>query len=79
MDYLLKENEELKIHVEEEFWLKEVEELKGKTKAMEVELVAARKERDEATAINRMFRYFIENLGNVVNKAKLYNEGMWRP
>ena len=59
--------------------LKEVEELKGKTKAMEVELAAARKERDEETTINRMFWYFIKNLGDVVNKVKLYDKGMSRP
>ena len=44
-----------------------------------MELVAARKERDKATTINRMFQSFIGNLGNVVNKTRLYHEGMSRP
>ena len=65
VDYLLRENRELKTQVEE---------LKGKIETMEVELVAAQKEWDEVTAINRTFWYFIKNPGDVINKVKLYDE-----
>ena len=41
----------------------------------EVELLAARKERDEATALNWMFQTFIGNPSDVINKARLYDEG----
>ena len=56
--------------------LKEAEELKSRIEAIELELAVARKERDEVTSLNWMFQTFIGNHGEVVNKARLYDEGM---
>ena len=46
---------------------------------VEAYLVVAQKERDEATAISRIFEDFIGNPSDIVNKAWLYNEGMSQP
>ena len=56
IECLLRKNAELKTQVvEKEARLKEVEELKSRTEAMEVELATAPKERDETTTLNRIF------------------------
>ena len=44
--------------------------------AMEAELTAARKERDEATTISRVFQEFTRNLRDVINKIWLYDESI---
>ena len=80
MDCLIKDNGELKGQVAaREAQLKEVEDLKGKMTAMEVELAVAREEWDEATTISRTFEDFIGNSSDVVNKPRLYDEGMSQP
>ena len=74
VDCLLKDNGELKNQVKaKEVELREVEALKV---MVEVELVVARRVRDEVTTISRMFQDFVGNSGNVINKARLYDQGM---
>ena len=56
MDFLFKDSCELKGQVAtKEVQLKEIEALKSKVTIVEVELVAAWKERDEATTIFQIF------------------------
>ena len=49
-------------------------ELKGQTKAMEEELEHVQEDRNKAIAISRKFHDFLGHLGDVINKAQLYNE-----
>ena len=79
VDCIFKENGELKTQVEERSWLKEIEQLKSWTKAMEEELVRAREDRNKAIAISEKFHNFIGHLGDVINKARLYDESMGQP
>ena len=51
-------------------------ELRGRIVALEVELAEAHNQENEVRAIAWNFEEFISNPGNVVNKAKLYDEGM---
>ena len=55
---------------------KQMEELRGRISAMEVELAKARKQMKEALAVARKFKEFIGNMDDVINKAKLYDKGM---
>ena len=73
MDCLLKENGKLKSQVAtKEVQIKEVEALKV---AAEAEPLSAWEERNKAIAISWRFHNFVEHPGNVVNKARLYDEG----
>ena len=64
---------------EDEAWRKELEELKDRVKAIEEELKSAREDRDKAMVMARKFHAFMGYLGDVVNKARLYDESMSQP
>ena len=72
---LIQENNELKTQVvSQEAELQGMRALKAAT---DVELVRAREDRDIAEAISCKFHEFVGRLGDVVNKAQLYDEGSW--
>ena len=77
VDYLLKENGELRSQVAiRKVQLKEAEALK--TVAFE-DLVCPREHRDKAVAIFQKFHNFVGHPSDVVNKALLYNKSMGQP
>ena len=77
VDCLFKENGELKSQVvAREAQLKEVGALKM---AVEEKLMRTREDRNKALAIFRKFYDFKMHLGDVVNKAQLYNASMDQP
>ena len=87
VDCLLKENGELRIRVEEgkahqrwcSLWCKKLEERKDRVKALEEELKSAREDWDKAVVMAWKFHAFMGYPGNVVNKARLYNESTSQP
>ena len=80
VDCLLKENGELRTHVEEgEAQRKELEELKDWVKAIEEELKSAREDRDKAVVMAQKFHAFMGYPGDVVNKAWLYDKSTSQP
>ena len=80
MDCLLKENGELRTRVEEgEAQHKELKELKDRVKAIEVELKSIREDRDKAVVMARKFHTFMGYPGDIVNKARLYDESTSQP
>ena len=80
VDCLLRENGELQTRVEEgEAQRKELEELKDRMKTMEVELKRAHEDRDKVVVMTRKFHAFVGYLGDVVNKAWLYDESTKQP
>ena len=80
MDCLLKENGELRAKVDEGDALrKENEELKDWIWAMEKEVKTARVERDKSKEVTQKVCGFLGNLGNVLNKARLYDHGLKQP
>ena len=75
VDYLLKVNGELRTKVEEgEVLCKETKELKDRITALEAERKSTREERDKAKEVARKIHAFMGYLGDVVNKARLYDE-----
>ena len=80
MDCLLKENRELRAKADEGDALrKEVEELKDRIKAMEKEVKTARAERDKSKEVAQKVHGFLGYLGDVLNKARLYDHGLKQP
>ena len=80
VDCLLKENGELRAKAEEgdALW-KEEGELKNWIKAVEKEVKTARAERDKSKEVAQKVHGFLGNLGDVVNKARLYDHGLKQP
>ena len=80
VDFLLKENGELKAKVEEgdALW-KEVGDLKNRIKAMEREVKTARAERDKSKEVVHKVHGFLGYPGYVLNKARLYDHGLKQP
>ena len=77
MDCLLKENGELRTKVEEgEALRKEIEELKNWITAIEEEVKTARTEQDKAKKVARKIHSFLGFPGDVLNKARLYDQGL---
>ena len=75
VDCLLRGNNDLKDQVAaREAETKEREELKEQISSMEAEVATAQNEMDKATAVAQKFDEFVGNSGNVINKAKLYDE-----
>ena len=80
MDCFLKENGELKTEVEEGKALqKEMEELKSQIVAVEEEVKTARTERNKAKEVAQKIHSFLGFLGDVLNKARLYDQGLRQP
>ena len=80
VDCLLKENDELWIKVKEgEAQRKELEELKDRVKAMEGELKSTLEDRDKAMVMAQKFHAFVGYPGDIVNKARLYEENTGQP
>ena len=80
MDCLLRENGELRVKVEEGDALrKEVEELKDWIKAIEKEVKTARAEQDKSKEVAQKVHGFLGNLGDVLNKARLFDHGLKQP
>ena len=80
MDYLLKENGELRAKADEGDALrKENGELKDQIKAMEKEVKTARTERDKLKEVTQKVCGFLGNPGDVLNKAQLYDHGLKQP
>ena len=80
MDCLLKKNEELGAKAEEGDTLrKENGELKDRIKAVEKEAKAARVERDKSKEVAQKVYGFLGNLGDVLNKALLFDHGLKQP
>ena len=80
MDYLLKENSELKTKVEEgEALRKETVELKDRIAALEGEVKIAREERDKSKEVAQKIHSFMGFPGDVVNKARIYDQGLKQP
>ena len=74
LDYLLKENGELKTKVEEgEVLQKETEELKDRIAALEAEVKSAREEWDKAKEVAWKIHAFMGYSDDVVNKVRLYD------
>ena len=72
-NYLLQENSELKTWmVFQEAKLQEMRALKA---VANIELVRVREDRDKAEAISHKFHEFVEQPGDIINKARLYDEG----
>ena len=80
VDCLLKENGKLKTKVEEgEALRKETVELKDRIIALEEEAKTARAERDKAKEVAWKIHSFLGFLGDVLNKARLYDQGLRQP
>ena len=80
VDCLLRENGELKAKAEEGDALqKEVGELKNRIKAVEREIKTAKAERDKSKEVAQKVHGFLGYLGNVLNKARLYDHGLKQP
>ena len=80
MDCFLKENGELRAKAEEGDALrKEVEELKNRIKAAKKEVKTARAEQDKSKEVAQKVYGFLENPGDVLNKARLYDHGLKQP
>ena len=80
MDCLLKENSELKTKVEEgEALRKETVELKDRIAVLEEEVKTAREERDKSKQVAWKIHSFMGFPGDVVNKARMYDQGLKQP
>ena len=80
MDCLLKENAELKTKVEEgEALRKETVELKDRIAALEEEVKTAREEQDKSKEVAQKIHAFMGFPGDVVNKARLYDQVLKQP
>ena len=80
MDCLLKENGELRAKGDEgDAIRKENGELKDRIRAMEKEVKTARAERDKSKEVTQKVCGFLGNLGDVLNKARLYDHGLKQP
>ena len=80
MDCLLRENEELRAKSEEGDALrKEIGELKNQIKAVEKEVKTARAQRDKSKEVAQKVYGFLGNLGDVLNKARLYDHALKQP
>ena len=80
MDYLLKENGELRRKADEGNVIrKENGELKDRIQAMEKEVKTARAERDKSKEVTQKVCGFLGNPGDVFNKARLYDHGLKQP
>ena len=80
VDCFLKENGELKAKAKEgnALW-KEVGELKDRIKVVEKEVKIARAERNKSKEVGQKVHGFFGYLGNVLNKARLYDHGLKQP
>ena len=79
VDCLLKKNAELKTKVEEgEALWKETVELKDRMAALE-EVKTAQEERDKAKEVAQKIHAFMGFPGDVINKARLYDQGLKQP
>ena len=80
MDCLLRENGELRARAGEgdALWL-EVEDLKTRIKAAERDVKTARAERDKSKEVAQKVYGFLGNLGDVLNKARLFDHGLKQP
>ena len=80
VDCLLKEYGELKTKVEEGKALrKETVELKDQTAMLEEEVKTAREEQDKTKEVARKIHSFMGFSSDVVNKARLYDQGLRQP
>ena len=80
MDYLLKENAELRARVDEGDALRaENKELKDQMKEAEKEVKVARMERDKSKEITQKVCKFLGSPGDVLNKARLFDHGLKQP
>ena len=80
MDYLLRENGELRAKAEEGDALrKEVEDLKNWIKMVEKEVKTARAKRDKSKEVAQKVCGFLGKPGNVLNKAWLFDHGLKQP
>ena len=80
MDCLLKKNGELRAKVDEGNVIrKENGELKDRIKAMEKEVKTTRAQRDKSKEVTQKVCRFLENPGDVLNKARLYDHGLKQP
>ena len=79
VDYLLRENGELRVKAEEGNALrKEVGEQKNRIKAME-EVKTAKAERDKSKEVAQKVHRFLGYPSDVLNKARLYDHGLKQP
>ena len=77
MDCLFTKDGELKTKVEEgEVLRKEMEELRNWIAAIEEEVKIARAERNKAKEVAQKIHSFLGFLGDIVNKAQLYDQGL---
>ena len=77
MDCLLKENAELRARVDEGDALQaENKELKDRMKEAEKEVKVAQTERDKSKEIAQKVCKFLGSLGDVLNKARLFDHGL---
>ena len=80
MDYLLKENMELRAKVDEGNALRtENEALKDRVKEAEKAIKTARTERDRSKEIAQQVSKFLGSPGDVLNKARLFDHGLKQP
>ena len=80
MNCLLKENGELRRKAEEvDAIRKENGELKDRIRAMEKEVKTAKAKRDKSKEVTQKVCGFLENPGDVLNKAQLYDHGLKQP
>ena len=80
MNCLLKENGELRRKANEgDAIRKENGELKDRIRAMEKEVKTTKAERDKSMEVTQKVCGFLENPGNVLNKARLYDHGLKQP
>ena len=80
MDYLLKENAELRAQVDEGDALRaQNKELKDRMKEAEKEVKVVRTERDKSKEIAQKVCKFLGSPGDVLNKARLFDHGLKQP
>ena len=80
MDYLLKENVELRAKADEGDALRtENKKLKDRVKEAEKEVKAARAERDRSMEIAQQVSNFLGSSGDVLKKARLFDHGLKQP
>ena len=80
MDCLLKENAELRARVDKGDALRaENKELKDRIKEAEKEVRVARMEQDKSKEIAQKVCKFLGSLGDVLNKARLFDHGLKQP
>ena len=80
VDCLLKENSKLKTKAEEgEALRKETVEIKDQIAALEEEVKTAREEQDKSKEVAQEIHTFMGFPGDVVNKARLYDQVLKQP